>query len=572
MVKMQTILKKIKNEPISVSELGQVQYSGDIRIDALLDDHINWNFLTPERNVLYYTFSIVSGNSKSPPGILSAFNVLQMTAARNLLAYTTKITGIQFVETTDGLNADIHFSATDLPSATTTGLTQTTYGYSYSGSKILNYYADAYIYLDNREFALENAAPVAGNSGYETLLHEIGHALGLGHPFAGPHQLPTNLDNTQNTIMSYTSVGGIKSTFQSFDLAALKWLYGGDGLGGLGRYRTNHEPTGAYLTITSKEDTAVVFKPASFVFHDVDLGDTLSAIQIISVPQNGELRLNHTTVKAQQMISVDLLAANALQFIPKANGFGAHFASFNFKVGDGMAFSEKNYTATISVTSVIDHLNIKGNSENNVLVGDKIDKNSNDILFGLTGNDILRGLGGNDTLVGGEGADKLYGGVGKDSLILTETTPAKDTVVIHYGESTITSYDKIIHFKLGQTTGKGVDTLDLPSTKIAASVSSVNGQDYGVVHSHYISKGMITFDDIDVYRASLPIKNTNFADVMGYLKANINGAGETVAFNSGVDTYVFQNQGTVDTLVKLVGDVATELSLTATTQGAIWIV
>ena len=39
--------------------------------------------------------------------------------------------------------------------------------------------------------------------GFQTLLHEIGHALGLKHPFEGSPQL-TSLDNKKYTIMSYT--------------------------------------------------------------------------------------------------------------------------------------------------------------------------------------------------------------------------------------------------------------------------------------------------------------------------------------------------------------------------------
>lgn len=97
-----------------------------------------------------------------------------------------------------------------------------------------------------------------GGYGWETLIHEIGHAMGLKHP--GPYNagggkapapyLPTPLDNRAMSIMSYNnpvasqllSVSGTSSdsgytwsyslstpnpsTYQTYDLAALQYLYG----------------------------------------------------------------------------------------------------------------------------------------------------------------------------------------------------------------------------------------------------------------------------------------------------------------------------------------------------------
>ncbi len=58
-----------------------------------------------------------------------------------------------------------------------------------------------------------------------TLLHEIGHALGLKHPFEGNPTLTAASDNTSNTVMSYT--GERQNELRPFDLDAIRAIYGG---------------------------------------------------------------------------------------------------------------------------------------------------------------------------------------------------------------------------------------------------------------------------------------------------------------------------------------------------------
>jgi hypothetical protein len=416
-----TLSEYYKPRALTVSEIGRVPYSGNITIDALFDTGANWNFLIPERNTLYYTFDIHTATSISTPAPLTAFNVDQMNSVRTILHYAAGITGINFVETTNGNEADFHFATCNL-GKNVAGLAQSGSSYSYPNPynnydvSVVDYQAEAYIYLDNVQFAYENRVPAKGSAGYETLLHEIGHGLGLKHPFEGPYVLPANQDSTKNTVMSYNAIGAHKTTFQTYDLAALKWIYGGDGLGRKGHYVSNTQPSSSAQKITVQEDHVYTLKMDSFGFKDADAGDTLRAIQITSLPKHGILKFNDAVVKVNQTIDASMLAVGNLKFIPTTNAHGKDYAKFTFKVGDGTAFSKSAYDMTITVSAVRDDLNIKGGEGNDNLYGDSIDANSNDTLSGLSGNDILRGFGGNDILLGGDGNDILCGGGGNDYL------------------------------------------------------------------------------------------------------------------------------------------------------------
>src|SRR5262249_31168145 len=75
-----------------------------------------------------------------------------------------------------------------------------------------------------------NASPSPGNYAYLTLLHEIGHAMGLKHSFEGTNAVPTAEDNRMYTDMSYTAdplMPGVEpQSYMSYDIATLQSLYG----------------------------------------------------------------------------------------------------------------------------------------------------------------------------------------------------------------------------------------------------------------------------------------------------------------------------------------------------------
>lgn len=230
--------------------------SGLNHIDALLDEGPGWNWLAPARSTLLYSFSLSGGRPEDQGRIFtggtSAFNAAQQAAVVLALDKLSAVTGIRFQATSDGTAADIHFSNANLLGNTTSGYASTSWNYRYDGSNtITSYGADAWVYLDNLEFASQNGNPAPGGDGFEVLLHELGHAMGLKHPFEGGIRLPAADDDTANTLMSYSSAGGPYSDFSPYDLAALHFLYGDDGLGGA----LGQGSAGRYLTGTARADS-----------------------------------------------------------------------------------------------------------------------------------------------------------------------------------------------------------------------------------------------------------------------------------------------------------------------------
>jgi serralysin len=232
----------------TVSDITVTPTSGLNHIDALLDIGPDWNFLTGAGNTLYYTFSIASGNESGKTG-QEAFTVSQQAGAKAAFTYISELTGIRFLEIANGTDAQIHLSNMDLQGSNVTGLCSWHGSYGPDASGDLFYDADAYVYLDNVEWFSQNRNLAKSTAGYETLLHELGHALGLKHPFDDSIHLPASQDNTNYTLMSYTDVG-VHSTYSPYDIAALNWLYGGDGLrGALGI-----NAGGRYITGTGAND------------------------------------------------------------------------------------------------------------------------------------------------------------------------------------------------------------------------------------------------------------------------------------------------------------------------------
>ncbi len=260
-----------------------------------------------------------------------------------------------------------------------------------------------------------------------TILHEIGHAFGLKHPFEGNLRLSGEENSFRYTVMAYDSWYDKNhhfvepSTPQLYDVLAIQHLYGRNTA-----YRSGND-------VYKWSDGAVVFQ----CLWDGGGNDTIDATNqsspVVITLQPGSFSTIGAAISTEKFVED-----------PKGNSVQTITTSVN-----GVT-TVKTIRGKFMETSRRDNLSIAyGCMIENALgsnLADKLVGNSADNwLSGNAGDDQLNGLGGNDTMEGGFGADRSVGGAGRDLFVYSRA-----------GQSGMDSRrDRIIDFV------SGVDRLDL---------------------------------------------------------------------------------------------------------------
>lgn len=326
-----------------------------------------------------------------------------------------------------------------------------------------------------------------GTYSFQTYIHEIGHALGLGHqgPYDGSASYGSDEtfanDSWQLSVMSYFDQDDNTTTAASYaelvsamitDIIAIQGIYGAAGAGSLtdGKtvYGVGHSLGDSWLgRIFDSYSGSVpgsVFEgePVAFTIYDAGGRDRID--------------LSHDTGDQ----AVDLREEG----ISDVNGLVG-----NMVIARGTRI--ENYTAGLG------HDTVLGNAARNTLRGN----DGNDRLNGAGGKDRLFGGNGDDVLSGGSKKDKLNGGAGNDTLdggagtdVLKGSSGA-DTFVFSGGRDKVKDFDAL----------SAAEKIDLRG---AAGITGFAD----LIDSHAGSSGgdVILTDDTG---ASMTLKSVSLADL-----------------------------------------------------------
>ena len=257
--------------------------SGDYRIDVLLENaDYRWNFGQPLKTPVEVTYSFMTAapsyaEAEDQKGF-TPFNDAQKAAVKDILDRISAQFNITFKEVADSneSSVQIRFGNNDQG--------QTSAGYaSYpdpSGNP-----TGGDLYINNQDQAnLENITP--GTNAYATLVHEIGHTLGLKHPGnynAGESAsttpgnfLAASEDSEANTIMSYVKTPQQleRDFFGKYDILALDYLYGARSYKTGGDVYTFGDSAGGLLQIVNDDGgTDTIDASSATVAAIIDLRD-----------------------------------------------------------------------------------------------------------------------------------------------------------------------------------------------------------------------------------------------------------------------------------------------------------
>lgn len=248
----------------------------------------------------------------------------------------------------------------------------------------------------------------SGTTGFATLVHEIGHSLGLKHPFEGT-VIPAPFETGRYSVMSYTDPGRVV-TFNSpapgqlsasrapvqqtsplvLDIAAIQAIYGAD-------------PN------TNVTNTTYTFSAADASVRAIYDAGGIDTWDLSNITRNNIVDLEPGAYSSiAQFTQAEQIAFWTAQF---GAGFGAFIAA-QINQADTWTWTDN---VGIALNTIIE--NVIGGSGNDTITGNSAN-NAFDLSRG--GTDIVSGAGGDDSFSFGaswDATDRVDGGAGTNDQI-----------------------------------------------------------------------------------------------------------------------------------------------------------
>jgi len=400
-----------------------------------------WNNPIDLQTGVIVTYSFATGDAIPAPseGAFTADSFSEFTAAqrenfRDALAIYESVTGVTFVEVSAGGMIDAYTASgsdwggwANYPIATET---QTSFG----------------------DVVIDNTGDFdEGSYAFTTMLHELGHAMGLEHPHEGIYTLGEADDHFDNTVMTYEIYSRpFPSELGVLDVAALQYMYGGP-MDTTGWTFTEGE---TYFEISgaSSADEIMGVSGANLIKGQK------GADKIWGRDESDKIYGNNGKDKLSGLYGDDYI-----------NGGKGNDTIYGSVEGGGVFYYDHD---TLIGGSGNDK--IYGQSGNDFLKGgsgrDTLDGGDHtdtllggggyDTLLGSAGNDTMDGGKGNDVLDGGTGSNTMTGGTGSDTFIfknasyqywnrITDYTAGEDT--LDFSETGFVAED-VVHFQNGSDT------------------------------------------------------------------------------------------------------------------------